>query len=78
MQALIDLARANAKNIPVQLRLLMAKLIQFYLDRESVRDAGIHAAATERHHSLTAIANVVGLSITRVSRIVRRMEDERI
>jgi DNA-binding Lrp family transcriptional regulator len=46
------------------------------VDRASERDAGIHAAAAEGQHSLTDIAKVVALSITRVSRIVRRIEDE--
>ena len=76
MQALVDPARAIATNIPVRQRRPMAKPIQDYLDRASVRDAGIYAAATVGHHSLTAIAKAVGLSITRVSRIVKRMEDE--
>lgn len=46
--------------------------------RASVRDADIYAAAIEGHHSLTGIAKVVGLSITRVNIIVKRMEAEAI
>ena len=76
MQALVDPARAAAKDIPTRQRRAMAKPIQYYLDRARERDAGIYTAATEGHHSLTAIAKVVALSITRVSRIVRRIEDE--
>ena len=76
MQALVDPARAAAKDIPKRQRRAMAEPIQHYLDRARERDAGIYAAATEGHHSLTDIAKVVELSITRVSRIVRRIEDE--
>jgi putative transposase len=76
MQALVDPVRAAAKDIPKRQRRATAKPIQYYLDRASERDAGIHAAAAEGQHSLTDIAKVVALSITRVSRIVRRIEDE--
>jgi putative transposase len=76
MQALVDPVRAAAKDIPQRQRRAAAMPIQYYLDRASERDAGIYAAATEGQHSLTDIAKAVELSITRVSRIVRRIEDE--
>ena len=76
MQARINPARANSKEISQRQRRSMDKPIQHYLDRNKNRDAGMMAAARDGQHSLTAIANVVGLSVSRVSRIVRRAEIE--
>jgi putative transposase len=79
MQALVDPARAKANAIPRAQRRAASKPIEYYLARKDVdaadRDAGIFAAARDGGYSLTAIASAVGLSITRVGRIVRRMED---
>jgi putative transposase len=78
MQALVDPAHAKANAIPRAQRRAVPKPIEHYLARKNVdtaeRDAGIFAAS-RGGYSLTAIASAVGLSITRVGRIVRRMED---
>jgi REP element-mobilizing transposase RayT len=73
MQARIEPARASSKEIPLRQRRSTAKPIQHYLDREANRDAGMVAAARDGQHSFTDIANAVGLSVSRVSRIVRRV-----
>jgi putative transposase len=80
MQALLDPARAKANAIPRVQRRAAIKPLEHYLSRKNAdiaeRDKGIFAAARSGGYSLTAIANTVGLSITRVGRIVRRMEEE--
>ena len=76
MQKRIEPARAGSKEISRHQRRSMGKPIQHYLDRNKDRDAGMVAAARDGQHSLTAIANLVGLSVSRVSRIVRRAEVE--
>ena len=74
LQTRIELDRANSKDIPQRPRRSTGKPIQHYLDRNKSRDAGILAAARDGQHSLTDIANALGLSVSRVSRIVRRVE----
>jgi putative transposase len=74
MQAKLTPSRASAKEIPRQQRRASVKSLQHYLDRERDRDAGILSALQEGHYSLTAIAAAVGLSISRVSRIVREKQ----
>lgn len=54
----------------------MVKQIRHYLDRNKDRNAGMVAAARCGQHSLTAIARAIGLSVSRVSRIVRRAESK--
>ena len=76
MQKRIEPARAGSKEISRRQRRSMGKPIQHYLDRNKDRDAGMVAAVRDGQYSLTAIANVVGLSVSRVSRIVRRAEVE--
>ena len=74
MQALVDLDQATAKDIPRHQWRAPAKPIQYYLDKNKDRDAGILAAARDGQHSMTDIAAVVELSVSRVSRIVKRLE----
>lgn len=74
MQARIEPARASAKDIPQRQRRSAGKPIQHYLDRNKSRNTGMVAAAKDGQHSLTDIANAVGLSVSRVSRIIRRAE----
>ncbi len=72
MQAKLEPARAQSKEIPLQQRRARVWPLKHYLANAAGRDAGILAAVREGHYSLTAIANEVGLSLSRVSRIVRR------
>lgn len=75
MQALIDLDPATVKDIPRQQRSPVAKPIEYYLQRSKSRDAGV-CDAINAGHSMTAVANALGLSVSRVSRIVRKMMGE--
>ena len=75
MQALIDLDPATAKDIPRQQRRAMPKPIQHHLDTHKDRNAGI-LAATRDGHSMTDIAKVAGLSVSRISRIASRLAAE--
>lgn len=74
MQAKLDPARARSKEVPRQQRQASVKPLQYYIDQAADRDAGILAALREGGYSLTAIADAVGLSVSRVSRIVRRVD----
>ena len=77
MQALIEKDTGNAKDIPRLQRLQRlkvrgaAKPIDYYLKRNKDRDAGIRAAVIEIQHSMTDVSKVVGLTVSRVSRIVK-------
>lgn len=75
MQALIDLDPATAKDIPRRQRRAAPKPIQHYLDKHKDRDAGILAAILDGH-SMTDIAKLAGLSVSRVSRIAKRLTVE--
>ena len=76
MQALIDPAHAKSKEIPQAHRRAPARGIQHYLDSHPGREQGMLAAGRGGQHSLTAVANHVGLSVSRVSRIVQRAKVE--
>ncbi len=76
MQTLIDIDPATAKDIPRHQRRAPLRPIQYYLDKHKDRDAAILAAVREGQHSMTHIAAAVELSVSRVSRIVKRLEDE--
>ena len=71
MQALIENDTGNAKDIPRLQRRAAAKPIDFYLKRNKDRDAAIRAAVTEGQHSMTDIGKALGLTVSRVSRIVK-------
>ncbi len=74
MQALADPDPARAKDIPRQQRRAPPKPIQYYLGKYKERNAGIVAAIRDGQHSLTDIAAAVELSVSRVSRIAKRIE----
>lgn len=76
MQALVDLDPAAAKDIPRNQRRAPPKPIQYYLDNNKDRDAAIIAAVREGQHSMTGIAATLNLSVSRVSRIVKKSELE--
>ena len=71
MQALIENDKGHAKDIPRLQRRAVAKPIDYYLKRNKDRDAGIRAAVTEGQHSMTDIGKVLGLTVSRISRIVK-------
>jgi len=76
MQALVDLDPATAKDIPRHQRRAPPKPIRYYLDKNKDRDAGIIAAVRDGQHSMTDIAVAVELSVSRVSRIAKRLVAE--
>jgi REP element-mobilizing transposase RayT len=76
MQALADLDPAKAKDIPRNQRRAPPKPIPYYLDKTKDRDAGILAAVRDGQHSMTDIASALTLSVSRVSRIVKKLEME--
>ena len=74
MCALAEPRRASAKEVPrAQLR-MTKRLIKEYVERFDDRDEAIIAAYRQGQHTMTDIANTLGLSISRVSRIVKKSE----
>jgi REP element-mobilizing transposase RayT len=73
IQALADIDTVAAKDIPRQQRRAPPKPIQYYLDNNKDRDTRIIAAVRDGQHSMTDIAAEIGLSVSRVSRIVKRV-----
>ena len=71
MQALIEKDTGNAKDIPRFQRRAAVKPLDFYLKRNKDRDAAIRAAVTEGQYSMTDIGKALGLTVSRVSRIVK-------
>ena len=76
MQALVELDPAAEKDIPRQQRRAPVKPIEYYVKQSGGRDAGICEAVNDGQHSMTDIANALGLSVSRVSRIVGKAMSE--
>ena len=74
MQALIEPSRSDAREIPKYQRTRATHPIRHYIDKHKQRDDGIFAAMRDGQHSLTAIAQEAGLSVSSVRRIVKKME----
>ena len=70
MQALAAADITGAQDIPRIQRSKPAKSLDAYLKHREGRDADIVQAVRVGQYSLTAIANALGLSVSRVSRIV--------
>ncbi len=70
MQARLEPAKRNAAEIPRAQRSTRARTVAQYLKASRSRDEGIARAHREGGHSLSAIAREIGLSVSRVSRIV--------
>ena len=71
MQALMEKDKGSAKDIPHAQRSAEAKPIDYYLKRNKDRDAGIREAVTKGQHSMTDVGKVLGLTVSRISRIVK-------
>ncbi len=71
MQALMEKDSSSAKDIPRAQRATQAKPIDYYLKRNKDRDAGIRDAVTKGQHSMTDVGKVLGLTVSRISRIVK-------
>jgi len=76
MQGMASVDATGSIDIPKQQRRKPAQLLETYLADQSGRDAGIVEAVREGQYSLTAIANALGLSVSRVSRIVSMNEGQ--
>lgn len=73
MQALVDIDLGGAKDIPRHQRRAPPRPIEYYLNRNKNRDAGILAAIRDGQYSMTEIAGALDLSVSRVSRIAKRL-----
>lgn len=71
MQALIEQDASKTKDIPRMQRHAAAKPIDYYLKRNKDRDAGIREAIAKGQHSMTDVGKVLGLTVSRISRIVK-------
>jgi putative transposase len=76
MQALIEKDAGNAKDIPRLQRRVQTKPIDYYLKRNKDRDAGICEAITKGQHSMTDVGKALGLTVSRVSRIVKARNEK--
>ena len=74
MQALVEPRRANAREIPRAQRHKTRSLAQWLNTCES-REEALLRAHTESALSLSAIAREIGLSVSRVSRLIARAEE---
>ncbi|MBL8493119.1 MAG: hypothetical protein JNM37_02600 [Rhodocyclaceae bacterium] len=73
MQALAEPRRAAARETPRAQRSRTATLQQ-WLAVCSTRDEALYRAHTESGLSMTALAGELGLSVSRVSRLIARVE----
>lgn len=76
MHARLGTDAMQSKDIPREQRRRASPSIDQYLEHRLGRDHGIHRAVMEGQHSLTAVAAHVGLSVSRVSRIVTQLEKD--
>lgn len=70
MQALMEKDISSAKNIPRGQRAAQSKPIDYYLQRNKDRDTGIREAVIKGQHSMTEVGKALGLTVSRISRIV--------
>ena len=77
MQALMEAPHAADKNIPKPQRLLTHKPLQAWLEEAASREEGLFKAHTQGGLSMTAMARTLGVSVSRVSRLIARYEGSR-
>jgi putative transposase len=77
MQALIENDAGNAKDIPRLQHRAVAKPVDYYLKRNEDLDAGICEAVTAGQHSMTDVGKALGLTVSRVSRIVKARSESK-
>ncbi len=65
---------SESREIPRAHRRQQGKPLSSYVKEGGARDTGIVAAYFEGGHTQTAIANALGLSVSRVSRLIGRHE----
>ena len=71
MQALMEKDTSSAKGIPRGQRAARAKPIDYYLQRNKDRHTGIREAVIKGQHSMTAVGKTLGVTVSRISRIVK-------
>jgi putative transposase len=76
MQALMEKDTSSAKDIPRLQRRAMPKPIEYYLKRNKDRDAAICEAITKGQHSMTDVGKALGLTVSRISRIVKARNED--
>lgn len=76
MQAQMAAARKADKDIPRPQRLASHKPLQAWLDEAASREQGLFNAHTQAGLSMTYLANALGLSVSRVSRLIAQYERE--
>jgi putative transposase len=74
MQAKSSSGRSSARNVPKAKRIAPGQRLSAYLARRRDRDSGISDAYQKGGYTMIAIAGHVGLSVSQVSRIIRRVE----
>ncbi|MFM2450611.1 MAG: hypothetical protein RIS44_3061 [Pseudomonadota bacterium] len=67
---------ATDKNIPKPQRLLTHKPLQAWLEEAASREEGLFKAHTQGGQSMTAMARTLGVSVSRVSRLIARYEQQ--
>ena len=75
MQALAEPQRIGARDIPKEQRSKALTLSQ-WLDTCGTRDEAVFRAHAESRLSMTAIARELGLSVSRISRVIAKAEGE--
>lgn len=74
MQSQMTPAHKADKNIPKSHRLTTHKPLQAWLDEASSREEGLFNAHTQAGLSMTSLANSLGLSVSRISRLIAQFE----
>ncbi|UCF75320.1 MAG: helix-turn-helix domain-containing protein, partial [Betaproteobacteria bacterium] len=64
----------GSREIPRAQRRRTALPLERYLERQGGRDEGIARAYCEGGYTQSAIAQVLGLSVSRISRVIRTVE----
>lgn len=74
MQEKMAVARKVDKDIPKPQRLASHKPLQAWLDEATSREQGLFNAHTQAGLSMTQLANALGLSVSRISRLIAQYE----
>lgn len=76
MQALAAPPRMHNKDIPKPQRQFTARSLHDWLAQAPTREEGMYMAHTHGGITMTTIADTLGLSVSRVSRLISKYEDE--
>ena len=76
MQAQMATTHLEAKDIPKPQRLARQKPLRTWLEEAASREQGLFEAHTHGGLSMTHLAQALGLSVSRISRLIARYENE--